>query len=335
MIHPIRFLVTLLTAAAASPIAEPAVVNPASAFCAAVTAVVTKAKAQSTATAYCSSYLSIGVVTVTSNPTVTSPVIVKATITAGTNTQTVLSTVTVTQPAGDTVTVLPTGTCTVAQAQLVKRATVAKPACFSTYTAAPIISSACKCLSIPASTSTVVGAPVIARPTSTVTVTVDPTVVSFVTVTTQTPAATVTAASFRLRADDLTANPTNPVAGQKAYDYPLFAEQYTGVIISGSIPDPGSAFTLNPATCQLGLFRGGKLAYGNTADPVRFSTSTFADRSPLICRVAPVSQQLICDLGDGVPLVNNACEAQSTPGIWYTYTTPRDGCSPFIFRAFT
>lgn len=59
----IRAFALLVAATAASPIAEPvpepATVNPTSVFCAVVTGLVTKAKAQPQATSFCSSYLSI------------------------------------------------------------------------------------------------------------------------------------------------------------------------------------------------------------------------------------------------------------------------------------
>lgn len=60
----------IIAVVSASPVADPQALNLTSIFCAAVKAIVTKVKAQSTATAYCSSYLSIKTSTVTSTPTV-------------------------------------------------------------------------------------------------------------------------------------------------------------------------------------------------------------------------------------------------------------------------
>lgn len=69
----IQVLTTFVAAVAASPMPEPVTTaNPASVFCTAVKAIVTKAKAQSTATVYCSSLLGIKTATVTTTPTSTS-----------------------------------------------------------------------------------------------------------------------------------------------------------------------------------------------------------------------------------------------------------------------
>lgn len=69
----LQVLTTFAAAVAASPVPEPiTTANPASAFCTAVKAIVTKAKAQSTATVYCSSLLGIKNSTLTTTPTSTS-----------------------------------------------------------------------------------------------------------------------------------------------------------------------------------------------------------------------------------------------------------------------
>lgn len=68
----LQVLTTFVAAVAASP--WPSLVttaNPASMFCTAVKAIVTKAKAQSTVTTYCSSLLGIKTATVTTTPTAT------------------------------------------------------------------------------------------------------------------------------------------------------------------------------------------------------------------------------------------------------------------------
>jgi hypothetical protein len=119
------------TIGAASPEPVATTVSP---FCAVVTKVVTLAKAQSAATAFCSSYLTI-------KPT-----------------STITTTVATVFPTD-----YPCYASTVQQRDniepdlnpdLAKRA-IAKPACLATYTAAAQLSSACACLKIPAGTSTV------------------------------------------------------------------------------------------------------------------------------------------------------------------------------------
>ena len=67
--RPLHFLPIIL-AVSALPVADSRALDPTSVFCAAVKAVVTKVKAQSTATAFCSSYPSIKTSTLTSIPTV-------------------------------------------------------------------------------------------------------------------------------------------------------------------------------------------------------------------------------------------------------------------------
>ncbi|KAL1590272.1 hypothetical protein WHR41_01381 [Cladosporium halotolerans] len=193
----IKAIALLVAATAASPIAEPvpepATVNPTSVFCAVVTGLVTKAKAQPQATSYCSSYLSIKTSVLTKRiivPSYTSTTVVTV------PTSTVEATEFVYENSITTVGVPPTGTCSQA---ITERAvnTVPKPACFATYTAAPIISSACKCLSIPVPTSsTVVYSTVPAVSTSTqnvITTTVTRTIV-------KTSTSTTTNSYFNIRA---------------------------------------------------------------------------------------------------------------------------------------
>ncbi|KAM0715780.1 hypothetical protein Q7P37_008294 [Cladosporium fusiforme] len=199
----------LLSAVAASPIAEPVAepvtVNLASAFCAVVTGLVTKAKAQPQATSYCSSYLSLKPAVTTKNVKVTS---YTATVVVTIPTSTFTQTNYVTEQSIAFVGVLPTGTCSILPA---KRgiSTIPKPACLATYTAPAIVSSACKCLSIPVSTSTAtIAATVPGISTSTQNV-----ITEVITkTTTQVQTSTTTNSYFNIRAsgavDALAAQPT-------------------------------------------------------------------------------------------------------------------------------
>jgi len=142
------------------------------AFCSKVTSLVTSAKQQSAATAYCSSYLDIRTVTTTSTKTLTRqahPFTTHISLLAllidhssgGVSTKTVSTVFVTVMPSTTTTTVtsisVPDACSATRVAMKAKRGggTSSKPACFSSYTASALISSACSCLSIPTPTTTV------------------------------------------------------------------------------------------------------------------------------------------------------------------------------------
>ncbi|KAH0285473.1 hypothetical protein M436DRAFT_67099 [Aureobasidium namibiae CBS 147.97] len=204
-------LVFLLSVAAAAPVdndlVQRAVIS-ASSFCKAVNAVVTAVNEQSSASAFCSSYLSIPVVTTetTSTRTGTSTATTAVTTRVTTITVTVAATVAVSSTSSITNTVtttatIPTGTTTVLvthdaaacknpySASTVQKRTVAvkqKPACLGSYSIGAVLSSACSCLSVPTSTTTVV-----LSTTSTATVTITASILG-TTITTTTATTTTT-----------------------------------------------------------------------------------------------------------------------------------------------
>ncbi|KAM0721441.1 hypothetical protein Q7P37_002365 [Cladosporium fusiforme] len=118
------------------------------AICTTVNRLVTAAKQQAGATAFCSSYLSIPVVTVPKTVSTETKTATNFAVVYTTEVSTTISVV-----STDTVTAAcPTKTIT--QRDLVKRATVTKPSCLAAYTAKAILSSACSCLSVQKSTFT-------------------------------------------------------------------------------------------------------------------------------------------------------------------------------------
>lgn len=163
--------------------------------CLVVNAVVKALATYSSATPFCSSYLSIPTITSTATATSTVFITETTTTTTGTDTSTALA-VTVTETASETIT-----TCVLSAVQKrsykttskssttstsTSKSTSALPSCVATFASAQI-STACSCLSIPTPSTTV---------TSTVTVT--PTATSIVQVAasaTTTPTVTVTATS--------------------------------------------------------------------------------------------------------------------------------------------
>ncbi|KAM0703736.1 hypothetical protein Q7P35_009675 [Cladosporium inversicolor] len=153
------------------------------ALCPAVTKLVTALNQQKPASAFCSSFLRIpvaittltqtktNVATVTSllsgSTTVTNPIAATVTIfeipTITVETET---TITVTSTSTPLSTVTSALTCTLPSAPVEKRAaTVSKPGCFDAFTVSSAISSACKCLSVPTSTTTATANAVSLSPT--------------------------------------------------------------------------------------------------------------------------------------------------------------------------
>ncbi|KAI4917429.1 hypothetical protein J4E85_009948 [Alternaria conjuncta] len=158
-----------------NPAPEPAGKIVAQLFCDIVGGLVTVAKQQPQATSFCSSYLKIPVVTKTSTVTsFTATITATATITSGsitttdaTNTITATDTATATASATITETTTTTETInTVAYSSITacaspgavqKRGAYAppkKPSCFNNYIEGQALSSACKCLAVPTSSTT-------------------------------------------------------------------------------------------------------------------------------------------------------------------------------------
>lgn len=132
----------LFGSAIGAALPEPGITS-VSPFCAVVTKVVTLAKAQSTATAFCSSYLNIKpTATVTSYVATVFP----------TDYPCYQTTVARRDAGADAI---PSANNAIDVNGELKKRAIAKPACFNGYKLAAEISSACSCLKIPAGTSTV------------------------------------------------------------------------------------------------------------------------------------------------------------------------------------
>ncbi|KAF4310873.1 hypothetical protein GTA08_BOTSDO13428 [Botryosphaeria dothidea] len=186
-----------------------------SVFCVVNNDVITALKAQTTATSYCSSYLSISTktfsttatvtptsvhvtttVTVTGDPYITTSTATETTTTdlhvSETITETDTATVTLTTSTV-TLSCLSTAYTATTTAENQKRSAVQKPTCLPSSWAASAISSACSCLSIPtpSTTKTITTTLVPGTVTDSATQTLTPTSTSTVT-TTETSANTIT-----------------------------------------------------------------------------------------------------------------------------------------------
>ncbi|OJD33787.1 gleya adhesin domain protein [Diplodia corticola] len=201
-------LLALPVAVSASPLVQRDLLSAAkSLFCSLNNDVVTALKQQSTATSYCSSYLSIPTKTFSTTSTVT-PTSVHVTTTATITGDPYITTETATETTSTDLhvpsTVVETDTTTVTvtsstvtlsclssaytatpSAQNAKRGNVQKPTCLPSTWASPAISSACSCLSIPTPsiTSTITTTLAPGTVTDTATQTLTPTETSTVTTT--------------------------------------------------------------------------------------------------------------------------------------------------------
>ncbi|KYG41643.1 hypothetical protein M433DRAFT_177271 [Acidomyces richmondensis BFW] len=243
-------------------------------FCSIVDKFVSAERTQSSATAFCSSYLSIPVVTSTSS--ITPQVMTTTTVTTLyvnppqiTTTTTIINTITpqavtatITATEGTTTITSTASTCPVLPTPVVKAKRESspwpKPPCFSSWADGAALSSACKCLSIPTSTrilittlstptSTVVSTSVVTNPVQTQTVT--STMITTLAQQTVTSTSTVQATSTFVGLAEATCTsfnfPTEGGAGDNQGIDILYTEYFAGcnVQLSSDSPAGGVLFT--------------------------------------------------------------------------------------------